>query len=225
LGSAVGCAGVGNCPEFTAHGVTVAVSRPDTAVNDTFANCTQSVCYSAGNYDLRHPITSSAAGVTNDANRMPVVAFGDYHSASKRIRLAKFSGGVWSSYTLDSSTAQFKDVKLFGTTAFRLIWVTEDNARLRTKTVDAYTGAVYALYPDLPVPLQRSCGTLKSSDPATDADCHDPDTTFFVNWVENAPTTAVGTKTIRAIGGTFHYETRMNDGSGDWTTFTVVERG
>ncbi len=221
LGTTVDCAGVGSCDEFVGHGVRVAISTPDTATPNVFPGCTQSVCYSPANYDLRHPVTMSAVDLTSDGT--PVVAYGDYHSASRKIKLARFSDGVWGSFTLDRTTAQFKDVQRWGTSYFRLMWVTEDGATLRTRTIDPATGTMYAAYPDLAVPLRRSCGAIQSFSPASNSDCHDPDRTFFINWVEDAPYTGVGMETVKAVGGTFDYETRIADGSGDFTTFALVE--
>ena len=194
LGPSIGCAALGECPEFLriGTGARVAAFPADPRSSD---------------WGLSHPISFSMSGWS--------AATGTYFVAYTRARagddntvsLARFAGGVWSHMTVDRGKGlNLRDISMTGGNAIELAYLTGAPVTVKTRKV-SYTGGwpavVGAVYPDFAVPM---VGT-----PAPDR----------VSFLQIVTTQASSGKPLKLFGTTFNHASRQTDYSGDWNAFGV----
>jgi hypothetical protein len=124
-----------------------------------------------------------------------VLGYGLGTSKSTKVVLARFAGGAWSSTTIDSSTALFKDIVASGD-GVEIVYATGDQKRLLSKRWTPADGAVTSRF-DVAVPYSAGA-----------------DTVFYADFVENR-------NGISVIASTINYADRKTNYTGKWPVFAV----
>lgn len=125
-----------------------------------------------------------------------VLGYGVHTANSRRIVLARWAGGSWTSTTIDSATSLFKDIVASGD-AVEFVYATADNRRLVAKRWNPSAGQTPVF--DISVPYSGGA-----------------DTVFYANFVEKRGG-------ISVIASTIHYATRKDVHTGGWPIFAISD--
>jgi hypothetical protein len=123
-----------------------------------------------------------------------ILGYGVHTSASRRIVLARYAGGTWTSTTIDSTTSLFKDIVASGDSV-EFVYATADNKRLIAKRWNPAAGQTPVF--DVTVPFSGGA-----------------DTVFYANFVERRGG-------ISVIASTINFATRKDVHTGRWPIFAI----
>ncbi|MFD9739484.1 BNR-4 repeat-containing protein [Umezawaea sp. NPDC059074] len=124
-----------------------------------------------------------------------VLGYGVGTSTSRKIVLARYAGGAWTSTTLDSTTSLFKDIVASGDSV-EVVYATADQKRLVAKRWTPATGAVTTPF-DVVIPYNNGA-----------------DTVFYADFVENR-------NGISVIASTINQASRKTEHTGRWPVFAI----
>jgi hypothetical protein len=124
-----------------------------------------------------------------------VLGYGVGTSTSRKIVLARYAGGGWTSTTIDSTTSLFKDIVASGDSV-EIVYATADQKRLISKRWTPVTGAVTTPF-DVAIPYSNGADTL-----------------FYADFVENR-------NGISVIASTINHASRKSNHTGKWPVFAI----